>query len=84
MWTRDELVVSFSSGVPVIILVEKGSTFEKGLIGYWEYIEFDGEHIGDTFISILEAIDFLKEQKTRNLVHPAATAVSANAPPLAP
>lgn len=68
MWTRDELVVSFSSGVPVIILVEKGSIFEKGLLGDWEYVEFDGDHIGDTFVSILEAIDFLKEQKIRNLV----------------
>lgn len=70
MWTRDELIVSFGSGVPVIILVEKGTSFEKGLLSDWEYVEFDGDHIGDTFISILEAIDFLKEQKMRSLVQP--------------
>lgn len=72
MWTRDELVVSYGSGVPVIILVEKGTSFEKGLLGDWEYVEFEGDHIGDAFISILEAIDFLKEQKNRNLVQQSA------------
>lgn len=80
MWTRDELVVSFGSGVPVIILVEKGTSFEKGLLSDWEYVEFDGDHIGDTFISILEAIDFLKEQKMRSLVQPAAADGQAAAP----
>lgn len=80
MWTRDELVVSFGSGVPVIILVEKGTSFEKGLLGDWEYVEFDADHIGDTFISILEAIDFLKEQKIRSLVQPAAADGQAAAP----
>ena len=80
MWTRDELVMSFGSGVPVIILVEKSTIFEKGLLGDWEYVEFDGDHIGDTFISILEAIDFLREQKTRSLFQPAATDGQAAAP----
>lgn len=64
-WTRDELAVAFGEGVPVIILVECGAEIGKGLLGDWEYIEFDGDHIGDTFIAILEALDYMKDQKVR-------------------
>jgi hypothetical protein len=43
--------------------VEKGSKTGKEILGDHEYIEFDGNHIGDTFIAILEAINFMKDQK---------------------
>jgi len=62
-WTEDELALAYGEGVPVIILVEKGSKTGKEIIGGHEYIEFDGDHIGDTFIAILEAINFIKDQK---------------------
>lgn len=67
-WTRDELAVAFGAGVPVIILVEKGAELGKGILGDWEYIEFDSDHIGDTFIAILEALDYLKEQRLKRLL----------------
>ena len=59
-WTRDELIMSASSGMPIVVLIEKGSCFEKGILGDLEYVEFESGHIGDTFISILEAISFLR------------------------
>lgn len=62
-WTKDELALAYGEGVPVIILVEKGSKTGKEILGGHEYIEFDGDHIGDTFIAILEAINFMKDQK---------------------
>ena len=62
-WTKDELALAYGEGVPVIILVEKGSKTGKEILGGHEYIEFDCDHIGDTFIAILEAINFMKDQK---------------------
>ena len=65
-WTKDDLALAYSEGVPVIILMERGAKAGKEIIGGHEYIEFDPEHIGDTFISILEAINFMKDQKTES------------------
>jgi hypothetical protein len=62
-WTKDDLALAFSEGVPVIILMEKGAKAGKEIIGGHEYIEFDPDHIGDTFISILEAINFMKDRQ---------------------
>jgi hypothetical protein len=62
-WIKDELALANGEGAPVIILVEKGSKTGKEILGGHEYIEFDGDHIGDTFIAILEAINFMKDQK---------------------
>lgn len=62
-WTKEDLALAYGEGVPVIILVEKGSKTGKEILGNHEYIEFDPDHIGDTFISILEAINFMKDQK---------------------
>jgi hypothetical protein len=62
-WTKDELASAYGEGVPVIILIEKGSKTGKEILGGREFIEFDADHIGDTFIAILEAINFMKDQK---------------------
>ncbi len=62
-WSEDELALAYGEGVPVIILLEKGSKTGNEILGGHEYIEFDGDHIGDTFIAILEAINFIKDQK---------------------
>jgi hypothetical protein len=62
-WTRDELAYAFATELPVILLVEKGASVGKGLLGDWEYIEFERSHIGDTYIAILEATKFIKSQK---------------------
>ena len=62
-WTRDELAYSLAKGYAVVLLVESGSQIEKGLLGDWEYIEFEGDHIGDSFIGILEALQYIKREK---------------------
>ena len=62
-WSQDELASAYDEGVPVIILLERGSKTGDEILGGHEYIEFDGDHIGDTFIAILEAINFMKDQK---------------------
>lgn len=62
-WTKDELAAAYGEGVPVIMLVEKGSKTGKEILSGREYIEFDADHIGDTFIAILEAINFMRDQK---------------------
>lgn len=61
-WTKDELTSAYDEGVPVIILLEKGVNIGREIIGSHEYVEFDGDHIGDTFIAILEAINFMRDQ----------------------
>ncbi len=65
-WTKEDLALAFSEGVPVIILMEKGAKAGKEIIGGHEYIEFDPDHIGDTFIAILEAINFMKDQRVQD------------------
>jgi hypothetical protein len=62
-WTKEDLALAYGEGVPVMILMEKGSKTGKEILGGHEYIEFDADHIGDTFIAILEAINFMKDQK---------------------
>jgi hypothetical protein len=63
IWTKEELALAYSEGVPVIMLVEKGLKTGREILGGREYIEFDADHIGDTFIAILEAINFMKDHK---------------------
>ena len=62
-WTRDELAVAYGSGLPVILLVERGAEISKGLLGDWEYIQFDTDHLGDAYIRVLEALRFIGERK---------------------
>lgn len=62
-WPKDEIAAACAGGVPVIVLVEKGSKAGGEIPGGREFIEFDADHIGDTFIAVLEAINFIKDQK---------------------
>jgi hypothetical protein len=62
-WTKEDMGLAYSEGVPVILLIEKGTKAGREIIGNHEYIEFDPAHIGDTFIAILEAINFMKDQR---------------------
>jgi hypothetical protein len=61
--TKDELASAYGEGVPVIMLVENGLKTGREILAGREFIEFDADHIGDTFIAILEAINFMKDQK---------------------
>jgi hypothetical protein len=59
-WTRDEIAVTQTPGVYLIPLVERGGTFQKGIYGDHEYIEFEPGHIGDAFVGLLEGVVYLR------------------------
>lgn len=61
-WTRDEIGTARAGGVPVIPVVQDGSTFEAGLFGDIEYITVSPGHAGDGFISLLEAITWIRRR----------------------
>jgi hypothetical protein len=63
IWTRDELAFSLAKGYALVLLVESGTKIEKGLLGDWEYLEFEGNHIGDSFMGILEALHIYRTGK---------------------
>ncbi len=63
LWTRDEISTAFSRGISVIPVVERGASFEQGLFGDLEYIHYEKDHIGDAFLKLLEAIQFIRREK---------------------
>nr|VFJ71015.1 MAG: hypothetical protein BECKFW1821C_GA0114237_102549 [Candidatus Kentron sp. FW] len=67
-WTRDELGVALGRGHAVILLVEREAQLGEGILGSWERIEFEQDHIGDAFIGIMEAIRFVREERLRQMV----------------
>ncbi len=69
IWTRDELAFSLAKGYALVLLVESGTKIEKGLLGDWEYLEFEGNHIGDSFVGILEALHFIEREKIADQLH---------------
>ena len=62
MWTRDEISTAIHRGIPVIPLVENGARFESGLFGDLEFIKFESGHIGDTYLKLLEAVIFIRNE----------------------
>lgn len=66
-WTRDELVIGKQKGCYSIPLVEKGSTFNSGILGDLEYIEFEENFIESTFIKLLEGIKYIKINRKINI-----------------
>jgi len=59
-WLRDEVAEARATQVPVIPLVEQGVEFDQGLFGNLERIEFAKGHIGDVWISLTEALAFIR------------------------
>jgi hypothetical protein len=62
-WTRDELAYALGKGYALIIVVESGIKIDQGLMGNWEYLEYDADHISDAFVGILEALRYIKREK---------------------
>ncbi|HHT9113508.1 MAG TPA: hypothetical protein ACFYD0_09310 [Candidatus Wunengus sp. YC65] len=60
-WIRDEAIYSKASGAYVFPLVEEGANIEQGLLGSTEYINFRSGCICDTFIPLLEGINYIKK-----------------------
>ncbi len=63
MWTRDEVGAAVHHGIALVPLVEEGAAFEPGLFGDIEYVRFASGHIGDSFLKLLEAVSFIREQQ---------------------
>lgn len=59
-WTRDEIARAQQPGTFLIPLVEQGATFDKGIFGDHEYIEFVPGHIGDAFTGLLEGVLYIR------------------------
>jgi len=64
MWTRDEIATALHRGIAVVPLVESGATFQQGLFGNVEFVEFAAGHIADAFVKLLEAIRFIRAQRS--------------------
>lgn len=62
MWTRDEVGAAVHRGIALVPLVEDGTAFEPGLFGDIEYVRYASGHIGDSFLKLLEAVSFIREQ----------------------
>ncbi len=63
MWTRDEIALSFGQDKYVIPLIEGNQKFQSGIFGDLEYINFEKGHVSDTFIGLLEAIQYIKSKR---------------------
>lgn len=64
-WLNQEVGVAKGRNLPIIVLVEEGTDWDKGLLGDIEYIEFPKGIISKTFIRLLEGVDFIKNQNIR-------------------
>lgn len=68
MWTRDEVATAHSAGAYITPVVEEGADFAVGLLGDIGYITFGPGHIGDAFLSIAEAVEYVRRVKYRGAV----------------
>jgi len=58
-WLRDELADAEARGLSVVVLLEDGATFDKGIHGTLEYIPYKLV-IDQTFIAVLEGINYIR------------------------
>ena len=72
-WIRDEIADANARGLWVVLLLENGATFDKGIFGTLEHIQYDLA-IDQTFVALLEGINFIKaEVSTRTSQNAAST-----------
>ena len=60
-WIRDELADANARGLWIVLLLEDGATFDKGIFGTLEYISYDLA-IEQTFPALLEGINFIRAE----------------------
>jgi hypothetical protein len=60
-WIRDEIADANSRGLWIVLLLEEGATFEKGIFGTLEYIRYTVA-IEQTFPAVLEGINFVRAE----------------------
>jgi hypothetical protein len=61
IWIRDEIADANARGLWVVLLLENGATFDKGIFGTLEHIQY-GLAIDQTFLALLEGINFIKAE----------------------
>ena len=62
-WTRDEIAAAKQKMIPLVPIVEEGMNFSSGLYGDLEYITYSKGHIGDSFLKVLEAVKYVRQQR---------------------
>ena len=62
-WLRDELATAAAYGVIPVPLVEEGCNLDYGIHGNIEHIPFAPGHPGDSWIRLLQALDYIAEVK---------------------
>jgi hypothetical protein len=67
-WIRDELADANARGLWIVLLLEDGATFDKGIFGTLEYITYDLA-IDQTFSALLEGINFIRAEISAKGVH---------------
>ncbi len=60
-WIRDELADANARDLWVVVLLEDGATFDKGIFGTLEYITYDLV-IDQTFSALLEGVNFIRAE----------------------
>ena len=67
-WIRDEFTDANARGLWVVLLLEEGATFDKGIFGTLEYIQYDLA-IDQAFAPLLEGINFMKAELAARVEH---------------
>jgi hypothetical protein len=67
-WIRDELADANARDLWVVLLLEEGVTFDKGIFGTLEYIPYELA-IDQTFSALLEGINYIKAEISMRSEH---------------
>ncbi len=67
-WIRDEFADANARGLWVVVLLEEGATFDKGIFGTLEYLRYDLA-IDQTFVGLVEGINFIKAEISTIVEH---------------
>jgi hypothetical protein len=67
-WIRDELADANARGLWIVLLLEEGATFDKGIFGSLEYLRF-GLAIEQTFPAVLEGVNFIRAEISNRIEH---------------
>ena len=60
-WLRDEIADANAHDLWIIVLLENGASFDRGILGTLEYIPYDDEP-DTTFTQVLEGINFIRAE----------------------
>lgn len=60
LWTRDEIASISQKGGHVVPIIERGASFQGGIFGDLEYIEYEPGHISDSFVKLLQGVRYIK------------------------